>query len=395
MFLKTFWHKIRACFLPYRRKELSMSTDIMKEEHNIHFHFGDKLDIGGKTCQIFPYEYPAPPELVPQYENMRLSDTQKAQISALYQAIPSMVSAEAMKNAFYVVKWPEGLPHDLIPFKDGIGYMGIVRGEGGKFAGHARFLSMGTQALMLNVFTLMSIITCQFFLTEINRKLTMINQKIDKILEFLYGDKKAELLSEIHFVQYAHANFRSIMEHSEQRAATIQNLQSAQKTAIQDIEFYLADLNSTVHQKLSDRLADVQDAVGKALQVHQCLEFAMQLYMTANLLEVYYAQNYDPEYLKYVEEEIGNYIDNKYEKQLIADFNSLKTTLEHKRKSMRKADYEKLKGQIEQVTDVTARLMEGDGKELKDKLHGILHSVEQPTECCIAIDGTMYLKKPE
>lgn len=370
-----------------------MSNDAMNKEQDVHFQFGDKLDLGGKVCQILPYEYPAPPELMPQYENMRLSDTQKAQISAFYQAIPSMASAEAMKNAFYVVKWPDGLPHELIPFKDGLGYMGMVRGEGGKFAGHARFLSMGPQALMLNAFTLMSIITCQFFLTEINRKLTMINQKIDKILEFLYGDKKAELLSEINFVQYAHANFRSIMEHSEQRAATIQSLQSARKTAIQDIEFYLADLNSTVHQKLSDKLPDVEGAVDKALQAHQCLEFAIQLYMTANLLEVYYARNYDPAYLKYVEDEIGNYIDNKYEKQLIADFNSLKTTLEHKRKSMWKADYEKLNGRIQKVDEVTARLMESDGKELKDKLHGILHSVEQPTECCICADGTMYLKK--
>ena len=117
--------------------------------------------------------------------------------------------------------------------------------------------------------------------------------------------------------------------------------------------------------------------------------------MTSVLLEVYYSQNYDPAYLQYVEEEVGNYIDNKYEKHLIADFNSLKTTLEHKRSRIGEKNYKALEPRTAQVDTIIAHLMDGDGKELKDKLHGILHSVEQPTECCIAADGTMFLKRLE
>ena len=373
------------------------NNDAMNEERTVRLNFGDKFDMGGKPCQIFPYESPAPPELMPQYETMKLSDAQKAQISALYQAIPSMVSAGAMKNAYYVVKWPAGLPHELIPFKDGSGLMGMVRGEGGKFGGHVGFMSMGAQSMILGAFTLMSIITCQFFLTAINRKLAMIDQKIDKILEFLYGDKKAELLSEINFVQYAHANYRSIMQRGEQRTATIQSLQEARKVAIQNVEFYIDDLDSKVQAKrLPDyKLPEWENAIDQILQVHQCLEFSIQLYMTSVLLEVYYSQNYDPAYLQYVEEEVGNYIDNKYEKHLIADFNSLKTTLEHKRSRIGEKNYKALEPRTAQVDTIIAHLMDGDGKELKDKLHGILHSVEQPTECCIAADGTMFLKRLE
>ena len=70
----------------------------------------------------------------------------------------------------------------------------------------------------------------QYFITQVNSELQKINQNIDKILEFLYGDKKAELLSEVSFVKYAYENFSSIMAHDEQRVATIASLQNA-KTA--------------------------------------------------------------------------------------------------------------------------------------------------------------------
>lgn len=57
----------------------------------------------------------------------------------------------------------------------------------------------------------MSIASGQYFLSEINNNLSAINQKADKILEFLYGDKKAELMSEVSFVNFAYQNYNSIM----------------------------------------------------------------------------------------------------------------------------------------------------------------------------------------
>lgn len=51
--------------------------------------------------------------------------------------------------------------------------------------------------------------------------MTVINQKLDEILEFLHGDKKAELISAIRFTREAYENFSSIMEHGGQRNATM------------------------------------------------------------------------------------------------------------------------------------------------------------------------------
>ena len=48
-----------------------------------------------------------------------------------------------------------------------------------------------------------------------------MNQSIDEILEFLYGDKRAELISEVGFVKAAYQNYSSIMQHEQQRFAII------------------------------------------------------------------------------------------------------------------------------------------------------------------------------
>lgn len=346
-----------------------------------------RLDFGDKECQIFPYESPLSPDMSTQYEKLEVSTLSKGQISALYQQIPSMVAANTLKDAYYVAKWPEGVPHKLVKFADDSGYMSTVRGQGGKFAGHAHFQPLSTQAVVMMGFAAMSIVTSQYFLTEINQKMTRITQSIDQILAFLYGDKKAELLSELNFVKYAYENFASIMAHSEQRAATIQSLQGTRKTAIQDVEFYLNDLYATVQNA---KTGDIEQAVEKAFQIRQCLDLSIQLYMTANLLEVYYSQNYDSEYLRYVENDVNKYI-GKYEKQLIANFNALKMAIAaFKPKIGKKVDTE---GLTRDVNQTITYLMDNECEELEHKFATSLYSAEKPVEYCIASDGTMYLKK--
>ena len=112
------------------------------------------------------------------------------------------------------------------------GYSTVIKAADGKFAGTASLHPLGSSVMVpLLAFEAMAIASGQYFMTEINRDLKLINLKIDKILDFLYGDKKSELLAEISFVQGVHRNFRSIMAHEEQRLATIVNLQAARKIA--------------------------------------------------------------------------------------------------------------------------------------------------------------------
>ena len=142
-----------------------------------------------------------------------------------------------------------------------------------------------------------------------------------QIMEFLYEDKKAGLLSEINFVQYAFKNFTSIMLHSEQRIATITGLQSARKVAMKNIEFDLHDLDSTAGASVKS-YSDFEEIADKVFQIRNSLELAMQLYVISSFMESYFSENYDSDYLKSQQEDILFYM-SKCEKQMLSTFSKL------------------------------------------------------------------------
>ena len=272
--------------------------------------------------------------------------------------------------------------------------MGTLLNESGKIAAQTRLMPLNPYLLIRAGFSLLALIS-QIFLWSVHQKLNVINQKIDEILEFLYGDKKAELLAAISFTRYAYENFSSIMEHDGQRNATIQSLQSARMTAMQDVEFYLSDLHFTVSvdksKEFPSKTREMQRIVEKALKSSECLDLSIQLCMTTNLLEIYYSQNYDPKYLRYVENDVGNYI-SRFEKQMIGDFNSLKTSLDTQWRKRRDKEKEEVVALIQRVDEKLTPLMNDKGDKLKSKLAKALHSLQKETECCISADGTTYLK---
>ena len=199
-----------------------------------------------------------------RFTKLSPSEAQKMHLSAAYQHLPSMMAAGTLAQA-YIARFPEGLPHTLTALRQG-GYGSMIQGSHG-FVGSASFFPVTGQALFLGAFTAMSVASGQYFLTQINSRLEVIHRGIGEILDFLYGDKKAELMSEISFTKYAYENYASIMAHDSQRTATIASLQSAKKVAMNDIEFYIHDLGSTVESSEKD-LKKVLDKLAVLVEHH-------------------------------------------------------------------------------------------------------------------------------
>ncbi|MCH5196775.1 MAG: hypothetical protein J1F28_08670 [Oscillospiraceae bacterium] len=179
----------------------------------------------------------------------------------------------------------------MCKLKDGSGYFSAIRDpETGKIVGTAALNPVGdAYRIAAGAFAVMSIATSQYYLEVINSKLNKIQLGVDKILEFLYGEKRAELLSEVSFAKYAYENFISIMEHQDQRVSTISGLQATKKIAMKDLEFYISDLDSLA----ADIGKDVPKAAKTALQLKSCLDLSAQLYVLSGLMEMYYSQNTD------------------------------------------------------------------------------------------------------
>lgn len=262
-------------------------------------------------------------ESLKPYKVQTTSDMQ-IYLSSIASHIPSLIAADKLSSTgLYMLRFPKGINGVLVELKRG-GYTTTLRDPvTGKFVGSASLHEAGfsSQAALLNAFTAMSIVTSQYFLSHINSKLTLINQKLDKILEFLYGNKKAELIAEINFARYAYQNFAFIMQHDEQRIATITSLQEARKVAMKDIEFYMFDMDTTVNSDA--RNAGILDGINrKFFQIYDSIDMSMQLYALSMLLEIYYSQNTDAEYISYLENEFVAYIE-KCDKHALADLSIL------------------------------------------------------------------------
>ena len=318
---------------------------------------------------------------------MPASQFEKAQMSSLFQQLPMAAASKSM-TGMYRVEFPEGLPNTLTKLRQG-GFGSMIKDpETGKFLGTASLYNMSTQAAVLGAFTAMSAVTGQYFLAEINESLSVIGHKVDQILEFLYGEKKAELLAEIRFIQYAHKNFASIMRSEPQRMATIVSLQEAKKVAMKDIDFYSNDLDGTVNAEAKNE-AELGNVTTKAAKIFDSIDLSIQLYAAACLLEVCFSQNTDPSYIAYVESDLTSYID-KNDKHSIYDLSALKTRINEFKTGgpMKKAIdkmplLKELDPRIERIQSV---LTDNRYKEIRQALH----SLNDPVTYLVDADGNMY-----
>ena len=320
------------------------------------------------------------------FTKLELDSAQKIQIGALLQQLPSMAATNQMPK-LYTVTFPDGVSGKLMELKktELVGKTTSIIDDG-KIKGTAALNSLDNCTLAMGCFTAMSIASSQYFLKKINDELRMMRMGIDKILELLYGDKKAELMAEVSFIRYAYENYISIMECSAQRAATITSLQSARKIAMKDIEFYIGDLESTIKGRDGK---DISSLVEKAFQLKESLEFSMQLYGMSSLLEVHYAQNYDRSYLKYVDNDISVYID-KCEKRMLGNFSSLRTLVDSAKempfKKIAKTDI------LERIDGLVESLGRGEESDMRRSLRAGLNAATQKADYYMTADGVVYMK---
>lgn len=346
------------------------------------------LDILG-GCEIAPLDEAVDLSDSRKFTKLKLTQGQKMQINALAAQLPALAGMDILSSSM-VLSFPEGVPGTLMKLRGMEAYTTtLVDPDTGKITGTARLEAMKSispQAVALGVFSAMSVASGQYFLSKINSSLTQISLGLDKILEFLYGDKRAELLSEVSFIRFAYENYISIMEHSEQRTATLISLQNAKKVAVKDIEFYLSDLSSIIKDRKS---SDISTTVPKMVKTKECLDLSLQLYTMSNLLEVYYAQNYDKNYISFVENEASEYI-SRCEKKLLGHFGQLQRVLADAKDGLLFSKVDK-SSFINQVNSIMSELETPGSSKLQTTLRSALKELNEEKQYYIS-NSEVYLK---
>lgn len=317
---------------------------------------------------------------------LNLDRAQHAEINAFVANIPALLAANELANA-YVVKFPKNVSGALMQLRDG-GFGSPMIGENGKIVAHASYHKLGAEALTLHAFSIMAAASGQYYLSQINRQMELMNQKIDQIMSFLYGDKKAELIAEISFIKYVHDNYSSIMLHDSQRIATISSLQNARKIAVKDIEFYMYDLASKSVAK-AKRYQDFQDLAENAFQIRRSLDLSMQLYVTSSIMESYFSENQDTNYLESIKADMTYYI-NKCNGRILSVFSKLNgRNSEYKATTLNKIDTSLLDQRFDEVV---CELSNGENSRMHKLIDSAIHHAGQDHEFYLTNHGDIYLR---
>lgn len=240
------------------------------------------------------------------YRKISLTKSQQAQINAMVSQLPLLAASDTIAHA-YVMKFPKGVQHTLMKCHDGVNNT-LINSEG-KAVMQLPLYSLTPTAIMTAAFSALSMATCQYFLTEIHEQLTMLNKQITEVIELLYDDKKAELLAEMKFIQYTCENFNSIMAHDAQKTATLVGVQNAKRTAAKNIEFYISSLNKKSSDALTTKdKTKFEQLFRHSVNLNSSLTLSLQLYLISGIMETYYAENGDHDYIEYVRKDLLDYI---------------------------------------------------------------------------------------
>ena len=265
----------------------------------------------------------------------------------------------------------------------------MLKGADGKFVGTASIYLIEQASVVMKAFTVMSIASSQYFLAKINNQLTMINQKIDNILGFLYGDKKAELLSELSYAKRAYDNYRSLMSNEYQRTATIIGIQQSGKVALKDMEFYIQDLHNVIGSEAGNS-SHIGEVFENAMMIRDSLNLSLQLYVMCCMLEIYYSQNTDSLFISNLEHELVNYIE-KCNSRVLSDLSVLKTKLITSESSVRskipfgqKYDTNK---DVQTLTDIIDSMHDGETLSIRNIVHESMKSITNEVKFCIDVNN--------
>lgn len=318
------------------------------------------------------------------FQKLGLTRQQKMQVAAVMNNLPTAASAGVLGQS-YILRFPDGVQGTLMKLKQG-GVNTVLQGSDGKITSTASLYPTSGVAAVFALFSAMSIITAQHYLTQINSALDKIQMSVDRILEFLYGDKKAELISEVAYVRNAFYNYSSIIAHDRQCIAAIMGMRDSQKVAVKDIEFYISDLESMT---IARNGTDVEELVKRAVRTKECIDMSIQLYGSSTLLEVFFSQNMDADYTDYVRNELISYLD-RCEKRMLSSFSALNAfVLSAKSKIGKPFDRNVLS---ENIQKIIRSLNEGENSELRKSISSALSGISGSSYYA-TVTGDVYLKE--
>lgn len=172
-------------------------------------------------------------------------------------------------------------------------------------------LTTGISNIILSVYNICSVVTNQYFLSQINTSLKSLLENINAVQNFLEVDKRSLAEANTEFLTEVYSNLDYYMNNSLYTQATLTNVQSIRIKSLADIKFYhnqLKDLRSKMSDK--DKKKQVQDNKNKFKKNYYAYNYALKAYNLAILIEILMSGQFEEAWLTKL---LDNIIDSMIE----------------------------------------------------------------------------------
>ncbi len=178
--------------------------------------------------------------------------------------------------------------------KDGIpGYSGAAEFEPIEHIELSR-----TPQLVLHAFDLLSAVTGQYYMANINRRLSTIEESVQKVIDFLKDDKESKIQADQKILSDIASRITSIKTNSVDLQAELSQVNQIKRDALNNINFYTKQLKnmwSPSSSKKSAKQVKVNDLVSgitNSIPQYWC---CVELYAKSSLLYVLLAGKSNPD----------------------------------------------------------------------------------------------------
>jgi len=241
----------------------------------------------------------------------KLEEDGAAQVLDALRVVPGLSSNQAIRDNFsgaVRLVIPEGMPENTYfglrrGLGNGVHEMSLRSSDTGQVVKQAGWVNIDPSQANLaqvayGVFSAASVVTGQYFMQRIDKKLEGIQRSANDIKEFLELDKYCALKAQWTFLQETFENMMIINRYDVQRQAASVSAQAIIQSALADMLFYheRADLRGNdLDPKLNgSKLEELIEEIAKNVAAYW---FSLHVYSLATVLELSLTGNRDERYL--------------------------------------------------------------------------------------------------
>lgn len=257
-------------------------------------------------------------EYVQDYNKNKLKNpiSNGARVLELMQGLPlaQIKEQDKLLEGAYRIVVEEGVTGRLMQYKNGLLGTPMI-GENNKIVGHAGLEKIDRPSInFTSIFTATSLVTGQYFMSQINESLKQISKDLDEIKkdteeikEILISDKDAKIYAIYRTYEDIINNKEMILQYDDLRSSNLTNI----KKTITDLEGYMFFYKDLIKRKVEDlrnnfntkqntegRIRLLRGSFYKINDFEDRRLMCALLYMQGKILEIQLSGVYESKYLE-------------------------------------------------------------------------------------------------